>query len=374
MSQKENVAMHQTGIGMIFQAFYLIPTLTVIDNICLPKTFMGESLKERREAGMKLLQHFGIAEQAYKFPNQLSGGQKQRAAIARSLVNNPQIILADEPVGNLDSESAKNVLQILKDLNEHEKKTIIMVTHNPEHLFYGDRIIHMKDGKIIGEEVNKEKRSLDYFEKNRKEALAGGVDGQEKIDVPNDLKLLMRTLKNLNGTQFGSLLIPFKAKQLMSHVVSELNEEQLRLAEGFLKELLFNNIQMRDLPKKLDMRFEEGGANWNKRRAQSFSARIEQILLQAKLQKRMIENDLKKEAYLYMCQYLEAYFDLHLEENMRTLFQGLVALRFANKIDSIELKKKFDLPRAMGGVGLNSVTAEKVVREIEIIMLINFSD
>ena len=334
---------------------------------------MGESLKERREAGMKLLQHFGIAEQAYKFPNQLSGGQKQRAAIARSLVNNPQIILADEPVGNLDSESAKNVLQILKDLNEIEKKTIIMVTHNPEHLFYGDRIIHMKDGKIIGEEVNKEKRSLDYFEKKRKEALEQG-EGQEKIDVPNDLKLLMRTFKNLNGTQLGALLVPFKAKQLMSHVVSELNEEQLRLAENFLKELLFNNIQMRDFPKKLDLKFEEGGANWNKRRAQSFSARIEQILLQAQLQKKMIKENKRDNAYLQMCQYLETYFNLHMDEKARLLFQNFIKLRFANKMDSLELRRQLDLPKIMGGVGLNSVTAEKIVREVEIIMLINFSD
>lgn len=371
MSQREIVTMHQVGVGMIFQAFYLIPTLTIIDNICLPKTFMGESLKERREAGMKLLQHFGIAEQAYKFPNQLSGGQKQRAAIARSLVNNPQIILADEPVGNLDSESAKNVLQILKDLNEHEKKTIIMVTHNPEHLFYGDRIIHMKDGKIIGEEVNKEKRSLDYFEKKRQEALK---EGQDKVDVPNDLKLLMRTFKNLNGTQLGSLLIPFKAKQLMSHVVSELNEEQLRLAEGFLKELLFSNIQMRDLPKKLDMKFEEGGANWNKRRAQSFSERIEQILVQAQLQKKMIQNKQRDAVHLQMCQYLESYFKLHMDEKTRLLFQAIVKLRFSNKIDSLELRRQLDLPKIMGGMGLNTVTAEKISREIEIIMLINFSD
>jgi putative ABC transport system ATP-binding protein len=185
MTAREIVDLHQTGVGMIFQAFYLIPTLTVLDNVCLPRTFMGENLKERREAGMNLLQRFGIMEQAYKFPSQLSGGQKQRVAIARSLVNNPQIILADEPVGNLDSESARNVLQILKNLNEIDKKTIIMVTHNPEHLYYGDRIIHMKDGKIVGEEVNKEKRPLDFFEKAMKEAIgekkaSDDKDGKEK--------------------------------------------------------------------------------------------------------------------------------------------------------------------------------------------------
>mgnify|MGYP000718196746 CR=1 FL=1 len=83
----------------------------------------------------------------------LSGGQQQRVAIARALVNNPDIILADEPVGNLDSESAQNVLDIFKEINGVDKKTLIMVTHNPEHLIYADRIIHMKDGKKVSEEV-----------------------------------------------------------------------------------------------------------------------------------------------------------------------------------------------------------------------------
>ena len=369
MKQKEIVEMHQTGVGMIFQAFYLIPTLTIIDNVCLPRTFMGEGLKARREVGMKLLHHFGIAEQAYKFPSQLSGGQKQRVAIARALVNDPQIILADEPVGNLDSESAKNVLKILKDLNEVQKKTIIMVTHNPEHLFYGDRIIHMKDGKIIGEEVNKEKRSLDYFEKMRKNTLD---KTQEKIDIPNELKLLMRTFKSLNPSQVGSLLVPYKAKQLMSHVMAELNDEQLSLAEGFVKELLFNNIPIRDLPEKLDRSFEKGGANWNRRRAETFSVRIGEIVSQAQLQKQMIQNK-RKEAYLQMCSYLEGHFNLHLDERAKLLFQQLVGLRLVNRIDSMELRKHFDMPKLKGGVGMNSSTAEKVVREIEMIMLINYS-
>jgi len=88
----------------------------------------------------------------------------------------------------------------------------------------------------------------------------------------------------------------------------------------------------------------------------------------------MLKNKRKKEAHLYMCQYLESCFGLHLEDKTKLLFQELIGLRFANKVDSGELRKQFDLPRAMGGIGLNSVTAEKIVREIEIIMLINFSD
>ncbi|MFZ2300139.1 MAG: ABC transporter ATP-binding protein, partial [Candidatus Moraniibacteriota bacterium] len=132
MTRGEELELHQTGIGMIFQAFYLISSLDILENVCLPKMFQGISPNERRTAGIQLLRRFNIAEQADKFPSQLSGGQKQRVAIARSLINNPEIILADEPVGNLDSDSAENVLQILKELNEVDKKTIIMVTHNPE--------------------------------------------------------------------------------------------------------------------------------------------------------------------------------------------------------------------------------------------------
>ena len=352
MSPKELVALHQIGVGMIFQAFYLIPTLTILDNICLPRTFMGEDLKIRREAGMTLLRRFGITEQAHKFPSQLSGGQKQRVAIARSLINNPQIILADEPVGNLDSESAKNVLQILKDLNEIDKKTIIMVTHNPQHLYYGDRIIHMKDGKIIGEDINKEKRPLDFFEKARKVAVGEkekmdiekdkNGDEQAKIDVPNELKLLMRTFKGLDAAQLGALLVPFKAKQLLSYVLAELNNEQLASAESFLKELLFRNITIQELPKKLDMNFEEGGSNWNKTRAQSFSERINEIMEQVDFQAQAGEEK-REEAVAQMCRYLQGAFHLHLDDVTRPRFYAHVKLRFENRIDGLELKKQLDL-------------------------------
>jgi putative ABC transport system ATP-binding protein len=386
MSAKEIVTLHQTGVGMIFQAFYLIPTLTILDNVCLPRTFMGEDLRTRREAGMNLLQRFGIMEQAYKFPSQLSGGQKQRVAIARSLVNNPQIILADEPVGNLDSESARNVLQILKDLNEVDKKTIIMVTHNPEHLYYGDRIIHMKDGKIIGEEVNKEKRPLDFFEKARKEAVADEKKSdienkkdildkentQEKIDIPNELKLLMRTFKGLDGAQLGALLVPFKAKQLLSHVLADLNDEQLSSAENILKELLFKNIAMQELSGKLDMSFEKGGSNWNKTRAKSFSARVAEIIDQVDFQMSQKQEN-KNEAVLQMCEYLQKTFNLHLDQAALSRFQSYIKLRFDNKIDNFELKKQLDLAKLWGGVGLNKITAEKLVRELEVIMLLKYS-
>lgn len=360
MTKKEKVKLHQTGAGMIFQAFYLIPSLKVLDNICLPKVFCGEDPEERKKEGMRLLHRFSIAEQSDKFPGQLSGGQKQRVAIARSLINNPQIILADEPVGNLDSESAQNVLEILKDLNETDKKTIILVTHNNEHLHYADRVIHMKDGKITGIEVNREKRPKDVI---RRELTS------EPVEISNELKILMRTFKNLSSQQIGVLLVPFKAKQLLSHILSELTEEQLRMAENILKEFLFKNIELGAMEKKLDLNFEDGGADWNKQRAKSFSKRINGIMEQVDILKNNPET-----AYIALADYLSGIFGVEVDQETKMKFRSFLKLRNENKIDRFGLQQRLDASRVLGGLGLYKSTAEKIIREVEVIMLLKYSE
>ena len=359
MTKKQTVEFHQTSIGMVFQAFYLIETLTVLDNVCLPKVFRGESLKERREAAMELLRRFGIAEQADRFPAQLSGGQKQRVSIARALVNNPDIILADEPVGNLDSESAQNVLDIFKDINGTDKKTLIMVTHNPEHLIYADRIIHMKDGKKVSEEINHDKRP--------KEALVKEVAATPE-EISSELRLLMRTFKNLSLQQVGVLLIPFKAKQLLSHIISELNEEQIGSAENLLKEFLFKNIDSTSLAEKLDLDFDKGGAGWNKLRAMSFTERTRKILLQAETLNSDQETNI-----ISFSNYLVDVFHLKLDDELMLRFRSFLKLRVENRIDRFGLQQRLDVSRKLGGVGLYKGNAEKVVREVELIMLLKYS-
>lgn len=142
---------HRSQIGMVFQAYNLIPSLSVIDNVALPQIFMGLSREKRRLRAKVLLQRFGILPQAEKLPSELSGGQQQRVGIARSLINEQPIVFADEPVGNLDSKSAQTVLDILYDLNVKDKKTIILVTHDPMLLRYATHIIYMKDGIVVGE-------------------------------------------------------------------------------------------------------------------------------------------------------------------------------------------------------------------------------
>lgn len=361
MSKKEMVTLHQTGIGMIFQAFYLIGSLTILDNVCLPKVFRGEDFKERKEKGMELLHRFGLAEQKNKFSNELSGGQQQRVSIARALVNNPDIIFADEPVGNLDSESAENVLKILKDLNEIDKKTVIMVTHNPEHLIYADRILHMKDGKIVSEEINKDKRP--------KEAKKEGLGEKEPDILSDELRLLMRTFTNFSPKQIGSLLIPYKAKQLMAHLLAQLTDEQMNSAESFLKDLLFKNIDYDVFEKSLDLDFYEGGAGWNKLRAESFSERVEDMLEQSRA---LDEN--YQAALGDFANYLITLFKLEIKEESRDRLAEFLQMRLENKIDIFGLKERLDAAVSTGGVGLYKNTAEKVVREVEIILLLKYSN
>jgi putative ABC transport system ATP-binding protein len=360
MKKSEMVEMHQVGIGMIFQAFYLIPSLTVLENVCLPKVFRGESRSKRKEAGVKLLHRFSIVEQGDKFPSQLSGGQKQRVSIARSLVNNPEIIFADEPVGNLDSVSAENVMQILKELNEIDKKTVILVTHSAEHLHYADRIIYIKDGKLVKEEVNKEKRPPEALKK---------LPSVKYEDLTNELKLLMRTFKNLSLGQVGSLLVPFKANQLISHILSELSQEQIQTAGAYLKEFLFNNIELPMLKKNLDLDYEKGGAGWNKQRVKHFITRVEDITNIAKV----IAEGKDDKSMKKMSEYLINFFHLKLEGESKDRFDSFLKLRIKNKIDRFELQKALDAPKILGGVGLYRGTAEKISREVEVIMLMKYS-
>lgn len=138
-------------IGIVFQFFQLLPTLTVIENIMLPMDFGGYLAgKQRKARAMELLTLVGIESQANKLPNALSGGQQQRAAIARALANDPPIIVADEPTGNLDSHTSKVILELFASLIQ-EGKTILMVTHEPDIAQYTNRTITLADGAILSD-------------------------------------------------------------------------------------------------------------------------------------------------------------------------------------------------------------------------------
>jgi putative ABC transport system ATP-binding protein len=147
-------------IGFIFQTFNLIPSLTTLQNVMLPMMFQNISPEKREKIAMEILDRLGMSHRLHHTPAKLSGGERQRVAIARALVNNPEVVLADEPTGNLDSKTGKEVVEILNDLHEKDKKTIIIVTHDEALVKVCDRICYLKDGEIIKEFKKGEKLNL----------------------------------------------------------------------------------------------------------------------------------------------------------------------------------------------------------------------
>ncbi|MCK6619706.1 MAG: ABC transporter ATP-binding protein [Calditrichaceae bacterium] len=134
-------------IGFVFQSFHLIPYLNVLENVMIPLAVVDAPGAEKTEIALGLLEKVSLADKARRLPDELSGGEQERVAIARALVNNPPIILADEPTGNLDSTTSHSIMALFRHLNE-EGQSIVMVTHNPENLTYAGRFITLRDGKI----------------------------------------------------------------------------------------------------------------------------------------------------------------------------------------------------------------------------------
>jgi len=149
LSESDLATIRGRKIGFIFQKFNLIETLTAFENVVLPMTFQGIPEDERKKRAEKLLTQFGLGDRMHHKPGELSGGQQQRVAIARSLAVDPPVILADEPTGNLDSKTGKEVMEFLQELHKHRDKTIVLVTHDDVLARFADRVEYLKDGVII---------------------------------------------------------------------------------------------------------------------------------------------------------------------------------------------------------------------------------
>jgi putative ABC transport system ATP-binding protein len=150
LSEKEKSNVRKSNIGFVFQSFNLIDELTVFENIELPLVYLKQGSKERRDKVERIMDRMGIAHRAKHYPQQLSGGQQQRVAVARALITDPKIILADEPTGNLDSAHGNEVMDLLSELNQ-AGTTIIMVTHSSHDAGYASRIIRLLDGEVVTE-------------------------------------------------------------------------------------------------------------------------------------------------------------------------------------------------------------------------------
>lgn len=149
LTGKSMAKFRNTHIGFIFQFHHLLPEFTALENVCIPGWIAGAKKKATQDKATDLLKSLGLGERLQNKPHQLSGGEQQRVAVARALINNPDIVMADEPTGNLDSENGRELHKLFIELRDKYQQSFLIVTHNEELAQMSDRIVHMKDGKII---------------------------------------------------------------------------------------------------------------------------------------------------------------------------------------------------------------------------------
>ncbi len=354
ISAKELEKYHQKKTGMIFQAYYLIPSITVLQNVILPQIAIGGNRKERKERALELLEHFGVIAQANKLPLELSGGQQQRIAICRSLINDPDILLADEPVGNLDTKSAHDVMFLLQELNQKQKKTIILVTHDPAYLSYAHRVCYLRDGKLLDIKINSNVQQI------KKEEAA-----QPKI--PKELELLIRTYSSILPNQIGGLLIPFKAKQIVSEILTGMTMEEVGKIEKRVEKLLIIGNKDNTTLNFLDMPEEKGGMGMDKRAAQRMDEKIRAVIEKIKMLefKENFTEAVVKETRNYLIKNLDAKIKNYDAGSMDNAINN----RLQNKIDKETVRKIFDLPSGKGGAGFDRRIAKKLAQNLELLML-----
>lgn len=376
MTKNDFAMYHRAQVGMIYQQYNLITSLTVLDNVALPQIFVNVSRGKRNRWGKQLLERFGILKQAHKIPTELSGGQQQRIGIARAIVNNPKIILADEPVGNLDSVSAKNVLKILGELNEKEKKTLILVTHNPENLIYADRIIYMKDGIITREVVNK----------NKHKELKRKGEGEVPKSPTAEISDLMRAYHGLSPEQINILIMPYKAKVFAHHFITSRNMEETKIFEDVIQRRLLGTISQDELYDILKRTSFDGGVGFDKRTAEKILRRVNRVIRMAyyvyqkgrqrvneKGEHEAISDDEKAKKvtdYLLKTTYNDYYKNL--DEVQTNRLQEAVKERLLGQKQKDGFFKSLDDPFKEGGVGLNSKTAKAMTEEIELVLILGF--
>lgn len=345
-TSKELIDFYRQTIGMVFQAYYLLPHLNARDNILLPQLFAGISIAARNERVKLLIERFGIESYADRKPSRMSGGQQQRTAIARSLVNEPLVVLADEPVGNLDSKNAEIVLEMLLDINVKEKKTIIYVTHNPRDLHYAHRVFYLKDGVV---------------ERVTRNAERGRVDGRTE-EKTSELARLAGLFPYVSETRLQSKLI-------LNNILGSYDFKVMDFFERIVEKYILKSISVTELTKALHS--SVGGLGLYQNRAAELAERIAALTSEiATVREDRQDGDAKKDDALAVIRHhlLDTYAGGLTVEQLRRLNTALEE-RVSLRMSSAAFDACLDRPISEGGVGLNRRTASKFTEETELLLM-----
>ncbi len=344
ISSQKLIDFHQSSIGMIFQAFHLIPYLSVKNNILLPQIFAKKPFGKREEKAKRLMERFNIIGLQNRKPNLLSGGQQQRVAIARALINDSPIILADEPVGNLDSKNAKIVTNLLVEFNQKNKKTIIHVTHDPTYLHCATRVFYIKDGKIIRETRNPKKT-------------ASSVSSEIKI---SELERLAQAYPYLDESRL-------QAKLILNHLLFAYGIATQQKIEETISRYLLKKINKKELFEGLD----KPPINLYTQTAKDLTEKISKLVQEIEIiekEEYPVLTPIEEKAEILRKHLLDTYSGSISLEQIKRLDYAL-SQRLIGNFQKKDLVKFLDIPIKKNGVGLNRRTAEKFAREIELILM-----
>lgn len=347
----ERVYFQRYVMGIIFQSFNLIGSLSVLDNVALPMIFCDVDKITRNRRAQSLLDRFGVGHVSHKIPAMLSGGQQQRVSVARSMVNDPKILLADEPTGNLDSVSTQQVMDKIDEINTFDRRTIIMVSHNAAHLSYAHRVYYLKDGFIVREVVNPQRKQIKPV--------------KEGETIVTELEQLAR-------------LYPYdsvdtlRVKSLVNYLTQDYSFDQLIRLERAVGFYIKGKIDRDDLLNSLILPMERGGVEISEKAARHMVA----------VASRMIEHSddirryraRKDNANIFfnqhklaerLTEHLTHTFHIKLDKERTTNLVEIIADRVTGVIEESQLNERLMKGAKAGGLSLSEKEADDLTRYFE---------
>jgi putative ABC transport system ATP-binding protein len=351
-SPMEIVMYQRKTMGIMYQSFNLIPSITVLDNVALPLIFAGVPTAIRERRAMDLLERYGIAHVAHKRPTLLSGGQQQRVSVARSLVNDPEILIADEPVGNLDAVSAEAVMNTLEEINMRDRKTVLLVTHDAKYLPYAHRVFYMDYGRVDRIVMNPEKRQIKKVRPG--ETIVTEIEQLARIypyDTPDQLRV--------------KSLVNFITQTLTFDQIVRLEKVTQHVIEGLMSHDRFYEV--------LTGPFDQGGVGIKPKEAAYMGIKLFTLLDQSadviRFRRAHDNKDVTDMSALDLVKQIQGYIltEYKVEPDSKQLehLTKSVTSRVFGYITKEEFHRQLEIPVTEGGGGFDAYVGRDLSRYLE---------
>ncbi len=347
----ERVYFQRYVMGIIFQSFNLIGSLSVLDNVALPMIFCDADKATRDRRAQSLLDRFGVGHVSHKIPAMLSGGQQQRVSVSRSMVNDPKILLADEPTGNLDSVSTQQVMDKIDEINTFDRRTIIMVSHNAAHLSYAHRVYYIKDGFVVREVANPQRKQIKPV--------------KEGETIVTELEQLAR-LYPYDSVE------SWRVKSMVNYLTQDYTFDQLIRLEHAISLYMQGKIDREALIKSLVLPYERGGVQIEETEARRMASVAGKMMDQAgdiRRYRARKENDnvffTQHKLAERMRDHLIHEYRIKLSKEQESNMTEMIADRVTGVVGEGEMNEKLMKGVKAGGLALSEREADDVTRYFE---------